>query len=461
MAAAEARTAWQCRANCRFVQEDVRIAPRFSSFPSSSSSKAESDSAPENAPEGIDHFTPGCMPYNPSSELAPNTKWWLNLEPNFGPQKEFTYEQLKLLEAELEDLNSGFVNKPAIISDYYQCNGVIRNQNDIKSTVDSFVEQPCKVSVTCTKNEQSKGMQELKAATGNDPQLPKKRDPGEFWYSDDHLMNLDSFNCLSYEEPKKLSSGLESQWVGTEKTEPWWRSAGKDELASLVAQKSLEHIENCDLPRPQIKYHRKGPSALDPNPSIDQMAELGFSNMDTYTWGSFTSGHSTHESDSPSSQNNDYSTISKDEVATQNNAEDDRSKAELLEALCHSQTRARKAEEAAQQAYTEKEHIITLFLKQASQLFAYKQWLQLLQLENLCLQRNSKKEPISGLFPACFPWSPYKGRHMKKGQHRAGKRSGRPRHEISRGAVAFALGLGLAGAGLLLGWTMGWLFPTI
>ncbi|ONI25651.1 hypothetical protein PRUPE_2G313100 [Prunus persica] len=461
MAAAEARTAWQCRANCRFVQEDVRIAPRFSSFPSSSSSKAESDSAPENAPEGIDHFTPGCMSYNPSSELAPNTKWWLNLEPNFGPHKEFTYEQLKLLEAELEDLNSGFVNKPAIISDYYQCNGVIRNQNDRKNTVDSFVEQPCKVSVTCSKNDQSKGMQELKAETGNDPQLPKKRDPGEFWYSDDHLMNLDSFNCLSSEEPKKLSSGLESQWVGTEKTEPWWRSAGKDELASLVAQKSLEHIENCDLPRPQIKHSRKGPSAFDPNSSIDQMAELGFSNMDTYTWGSFTSGHSTHESDSPSSQNNDYGTISKDEVATQNNAEDDRSKAELLEALCHSQTRARKAEEAAQQAYTEKEHIITLFLKQASQLFAYKQWLQLLQLENFCLQRNSKKEPISGLFPACFPWSPYKGRHMKKAQRRAGKRIGRPRYEISKGAVAFALGLGLAGAGLLLGWTMGWLFPTI
>ncbi|PQQ05230.1 uncharacterized protein Pyn_15763 [Prunus yedoensis var. nudiflora] len=361
MAAAEARTAWQCRANCRFVQEDVRIAPRFSSFPSSSSSKAESDSAPENAPEGIDHFTPGCMPYNPSSELAPNTKWWLNLEPNFGPQKEFTYEQLKLLEAELEDLNSGFVNKPAIISDYYQCNG-------------------------------SKGMQELKAETGNDLNYLRKG-PGGVLVSDDHLMNLDSFNCLSYEEPKKLSSGLESQWVGTEKTEPWWRSAGKDELASLVAQKSLEHIENCDLPRPQIKYRRKGPSAFDPNPSIDQMAELGCSNMDTYTWGSFTSGHSTHESDSPSSQNNELRYISKDE---------------------------------------------------ASQLFAYKQWLQLLQLENLCLQRNSKKEPISGLFPACFPWSPYKGRHMKKGQRRAGKRSGRPRYEISKGAVAFALGLGLA-----------------
>lgn len=145
------------------------------------------------------------------------------------------------------------------------------------------------------------------------------------------------------------------------------------------------------------------------------------------------------------SHNNDHGPANLDEP------DDERSKAQLLEALCHSQTRARKAEKAAQQAYTEKEHIISLFFKQASQLFAYKQWLQLLQIENFCLQLNNKD---------CLPWSPYKGRPMKKGQRRAGKRSGRPRYEISKGAVAFALGLGLAGAGLLLGWTMGWLFPT-
>lgn len=144
------------------------------------------------------------------------------------------------------------------------------------------------------------------------------------------------------------------------------------------------------------------------------------------------------------SHNNDDGTANLDEP------DDERSKAQLLEALCHSQTRARKAEKAAQQAYTEKEHIISLFFKQASQLFAYKQWLQLLQIENFCLQLNNKD---------CLP---YKGRPMKKGlrRARAGKRSGRPRYEISKGAVAFALGLGLAGAGLLLGWTMGWLFPT-
>lgn len=51
---------------------------------------------------------------------------------------------------------------------------------------------------------------------------------------------------------------------------------------------------------------------------------------------------------------------------------------------------------------------------------------------------------------------------MKEGQQRAGKRKhGRQRNEIRKCAVAFAVGLGLASAGLLLGWTMGWLFPPL
>ncbi|PRQ60461.1 hypothetical protein RchiOBHm_Chr1g0381491 [Rosa chinensis] len=450
MAAAEARTGWQHRANCCFAQDNVRSAQRFARHPSSSSS-TESDSAPENASYGIDHLIPDCMPYNSNPELTPSTRWWLNLEPNFGPQKEFIYDQQKSLDAELEVLNSGYINKTAIISDYYQCKEVFSTQSDSEKGVNSFVEKPCKVSVTSPRNDPSKRMQELKAGIGDGLQLPKKRDTGEFWYSDDDFMNLDSFSSLDSEQNKKLSPDLDSQWVGSEKSEPWWRSAGKDELASLVAQKSLENVENCDLPRPQIKHSRMGPIAStkfpDPNLSLDQMTELGLSNVTTYTQGSFTSGHSIYDSDSPLSHNNDHTATNQDE------RDDERSKAQLLEALCHSQTRARKAEKAAQQAYTEKEHIISLFFKQASQLFAYKQWLHLLQIENFCLQLNKK----DGL-----PWSPYKGRPMKKKAHRrAGKRSGsRPRYEISKGAVAFAVGLGLAGAGLLLGWTMGWLFPT-
>lgn len=138
------------------------------------------------------------------------------------------------------------------------------------------------------------------------------------------------------------------------------------------------------------------------------------------------------------------------------------SKAELLEALCHSQTRAREAEKAAQEAYSEKEHLLGLFFRQASQLFAYKQWLQLLQLENLCLQLRSKNQPLLSFFPAGgIPWIPSREKQLKNG-HRVGrkKKSSNRRNGIRKCAVAFALGLGLAGAGLLLGWTMGWMFPS-
>ncbi|KAI4307092.1 hypothetical protein L6164_030316 [Bauhinia variegata] len=138
------------------------------------------------------------------------------------------------------------------------------------------------------------------------------------------------------------------------------------------------------------------------------------------------------------------------------NSKNNNTTSELLEALCHSQTRAREAEKAAQQAYNEKEHILGLFFRQASQLFAYKQWLQLLQLENLCLQLRNKNQPLLNLLPAV-----HRGKQPNKNHCRAAnrKKNSNGRHGIRKYAVAFAVGLGLAGAGLLLGWTMGWMFP--
>lgn len=152
-----------------------------------------------------------------------------------------------------------------------------------------------------------------------------------------------------------------------------------------------------------------------------------------------------------------HSATSTDEADVKNSPDIAQTRAELLKALNNSQTRSREAEKAAKQAYTEKEHIVTLFVRQASQLFAYKQWLHLLQLENLCLQLKCKNQPISCIFPNALLWAPYKGGQRKVGQRRAANKNlGNPRHQISKGAVvAFALGLGLTSAGLLLGWTMG------
>lgn len=124
-----------------------------------------------------------------------------------------------------------------------------------------------------------------------------------------------------------------------------------------------------------------------------------------------------------------------------------------MEALRHAQTRAREAEIAAEKAYNEMQHIVGLFFRQASHLFAYKQWLQMLQLESLCLQLRIKEHQISTLFPA-LPWMPRKGNTAKS----KGKRQKKCR--LCR-YVAFAVGLGLAGAGLILGWTLGWLLPQL
>lgn len=154
----------------------------------------------------------------------------------------------------------------------------------------------------------------------------------------------------------------------------------------------------------------------------------------------------------------------RDLIDLQKLTEGDPTKAQLIEALCHSQTRAREAEKAAKQAYAEKEHIFKLFFKQASQLFAYKQWFQLLQLETLYVQIKNKDQAGSTVLPVILPWMSSKGRKSRKNWRKVpkGKRSRRVDHEydINKYAVALALGFGLVGAGLLLGWTVGWMLPS-
>lgn len=146
-----------------------------------------------------------------------------------------------------------------------------------------------------------------------------------------------------------------------------------------------------------------------------------------------------------------------DEAETPERPEVDLSKTQLLEALCHSQTQAREAEIAAQEAVNENEHIVMLFLRQASHLFAYRQWFQILQLENLSLQLKNKDQPTYVHVPDFLPWAPFKGRHMRKRKrYKPTKRKLHPtRNRLHNCAFAFALGLSFAGAGLFLGWTMG------
>ncbi|CDY61731.1 BnaA04g27190D [Brassica napus] len=229
----------------------------------------------------------------------------------------------------------------------------------------------------------------------------------------------ESYGSFGKDESSEIPFDPSSPWnpLSSEKAGPWWRTTDKDELASLVAQRSLDFfVENCDLPTPQkmkrSSYYGSPRSCLD-----------SVSNQTIHE----------HGPSSFKKRNESY-------------CESDLSKSELLEALRRSQTRAREAENMAKEACAEKEHLVKLLFKQASELFGYKQLMQLLQLEVLYLQIKNKKEPPPVDY---IPWSSSKGR--KEGRKRRNKMS-KP-----SGLFGLAWGMSLVGAGLLLGWTVGWM----
>lgn len=45
--------------------------------------------------------------------------------------------------------------------------------------------------------------------------------------------------------------------------QPWWKTTDIDELAYLVSQKLLNHVENCDLPPPPRKIYLEAKENLD------------------------------------------------------------------------------------------------------------------------------------------------------------------------------------------------------
>lgn len=232
----------------------------------------------------------------------------------------------------------------------------------------------------------------------------------------------------------ELAFDPSSPWnpLSSEKSGPWWRTTDKDELASLVAQRSLDYVENCDLPTPQKmkRSYYGSPRCFD----SDGFRDYSVSNQTIHE-------HGTSRGSSCKNR-------------TEDSSESDLSKSELLEALRHSQTRAREAENMAKEAYAEKEHLVKLLFKQASELFGYKQWLQLLQLEALYLQiKNKKIEKNNNEPQVSIPcWNNSKAR--KPGRKRRSKRA---KPNTAKYAVGLALGMSLVGAGLLLGWTVGWM----
>ncbi|XP_057452387.1 uncharacterized protein LOC130744211 [Lotus japonicus] len=443
MASAE-RRAPSYRAN--YFTQDFRIPLNSSDHPSSVSKDSVSDRAPGNDKNDQ-------IPAN--SDKLPDMKWWLHVKSNMGGEADYTSQNLNSCKSELSAFYAEFLD--GNVKSVEEQSVMDFDALSYIGSTNLSVEQPWHYNNT--------RMPKIEASRNKDLHVtPKKKDQMDFYFLDDHFADSDISSFLVSEQGKMTSSDLESHLVGAEKTGPWWRTAGKDELASLVAQKSMEHIENCDLPNPQTKQRASYQKGFDHDKttpsSLNQKAETGSSNADGYTSGTPSSGCSFQDSNEHfrSSSSKDSGSSNKD---CQTNSEK-RSMAELLEALCHSQTRAREAEKAAQQAYNEKEHILSLFFRQASQLFAYKQWFHLLQLENLCLQLRNKNQPLLSLFPSALHRVPSRGTLHKKSPGKGGKRKNCNRRcGIQNCIVAFAVGLGLAGAGLLLGWTLGWMFPTL
>ena len=135
----------------------------------------------------------------------------------------------------------------------------------------------------------------------------------------------------------------------------------------------------------------------------------------------------------------------------------------ILEALRHSQTRAREADMAAKKAHNEKDDVIKLLFRQASHLFACNQWLKIMQLENIVLQLKHKEHQIAAIIPE-LPWltlkeKPTQGQEQRDWTRRKGRRQKKGGGFFD--AILFAVGLGLAGAGFLLGWALGWLLPKL
>ncbi|KAI3818497.1 hypothetical protein L1987_12306 [Smallanthus sonchifolius] len=236
----------------------------------------------------------------------------------------------------------------------------------------------------------------------------------------------------------------------------WWLQLQPDYMyqRGLEFQKSHQLVENQDNSSISSIDSRTSKESFE---FVDDSVELPWWKMgETDDSGSFGSKKSCNLNESYDFDRPVHAGLEPQEMKRGQSA----CKTEILEALCHSQTRAREAEFAAKKAYAEKEHAIKVVFRQASQLFAYRQWIYVLQLENLCYQiKNKKSDPISSV--GAFSRSkigkldknlknvvPAKGKRT-----RIGRGFGRYEHDLG----GYVVGLGIVGAGLLLGWTVGWM----
>ncbi|WOG86838.1 hypothetical protein DCAR_0206057 [Daucus carota subsp. sativus] len=491
MAAAEARAAWQ-RANRCFVQEDAKRAPKLACCPSSGASTKQIDSGPASATDGHEYRVPGFVPLNnnPSyTSVPPDTKWWLQLQPNYGSQRGSSNEQLDNLEAEMNICGAGFASLNIKSCQVHSKNvGALVTKN---SNLEPSCATESRVCASFIKKEPLVNKQDLKAVYTKSVQEPVRVKDGEESYE---FIEMDHVDSASFKTSDVSCFDSESPFSVSGKSDFWWKTADSVELASLVAQRSIDLVENCDLPQPQTIHMKRGFPQFQTTHMKRDLSQPQKKNLKSEAYACVESsdharsiklsgdlkpqsadlniptGHKSGSSTSGCAFSNGsvegsskygidkpirYNATKIGQTESQISAKDP-CKAQILEALRHSQTRAREAEMAAKQAYAEKEHVVKLIFRQASQLFVYKQWLQLLQLENFYYQiKSNKNHPLSSLLPEVLPWTPLKIKKICKKGNRS--KQGRPGCNISQYTLMFALGMSLVGAGLFLGWTIGWM----
>ncbi|GJN03414.1 hypothetical protein PR202_ga20856 [Eleusine coracana subsp. coracana] len=352
-----------------------------------------------------------------NSNLPPDIRWWLQLQPNLGIQKDLVGEVCK--KKVKESIPKPKHEEPSVCETF--------GTNVEKSA--EMLEPPRMASPSFTKYSSERSLDELRAIDGYS-QVPLKcrGTVRNCLYEDKELLEFKGSDPPPLKNQWKTGSDMDAPWREIEKTQPWWQITDENELASLIAERAVRHIENCDLPRPTQTFHL----------TCVYFILFLCSSAQNFCNSSYTE---------PESKQTFPDALERDEI---------------LDALRHSQTRAREAEMAAKKASSEKDDVINLLLRQASHLFACNQWLKILQLENIGLQLKHKKQIIT-MIPE-LPWmtpkeKPTPGQEQKDWSR--GKGSRQKKGGTFFDVILFAVGLGLAGAGFLLGWTLGWLLPKL
>lgn len=268
MALAEARAAWQRTANRCLVQEDAKRAPKLACCSSLPPSAKHAETEPTNAADGQDIPNPNSSTFHqtPSySNLSPSTKWWLQTRPNYGCQRGLTdnTETGRALERSEDDYE--LVNKASLI----------------KSPFDS---DHCESFVTCEKKGVEINEEKLRSIYNQYCQDPMMI---EFMEGMEEFRDIGIVSSEGSKSSGDQFFGSESSWVGIEKNIPWWRTADTEELAYLVAQKSLDFIENCDLPSPKNAHVKK---KLSSDTSFSSHSEISTSLSGQKSEGIYCSG---------------------------------------------------------------------------------------------------------------------------------------------------------------------------